>query len=130
MNCLNCTKEIKVGKYCSVKCQQKYQSNKIVENWLHGKIAGHKAGFVVRRPIRLWLIEQSNFKCEECGWDKKNPITGNSPLEIDHIDGNAENSKRENLRVLCPNCHSLTPTWKALNMGNASKERLRFHKLI
>lgn len=33
-------------------------------------------------------------------------------LELDHIDGNNQNNSRDNLRVLCPNCHSLTPTFR------------------
>ena len=33
-------------------------------------------------------------------------------LEVDHIDGDKYNNSRENLRLLCPNCHSTTPTWR------------------
>lgn len=36
----------------------------------------------------------------------------NITLELDHIDGNKRNNRRENLRFLCPNCHSQTPTWR------------------
>lgn len=39
------------------------------------------------------------------------------PLEIDHIDGNSENNSEENLRLICPNCHSLTATYKGANRG-------------
>ena len=36
-------------------------------------------------------------------------------FELDHIDGDKVNNKRENLRVLCPNCHAQTDTWKGKN---------------
>ncbi len=39
-------------------------------------------------------------------------------LEIDHIDGNSDNNSEENLRLVCPNCHSLTSTYRGTNRGN------------
>ena len=129
MQCLNCNKEIKIGKYCSNKCQGELKSRIVVENWLNGKDKGYKAGFRIKTAVRNYILEKYNFQCSECGWDKINPVTGNSPLEIDHIDGNCENCKEDNLRVLCPNCHSLTPTWKALNKGNGNRERYRYSGL-
>jgi len=53
-------------------------------------------------------------KCEECKLTKwlKQPI----PLELDHIDGNPNNHKLKNLRLLCPNCHAQTPTYRGKNI--------------
>jgi hypothetical protein len=38
------------------------------------------------------------------------------PLELDHIDGHHWNNSLDNLRLLCPNCHAQTPTYKARNI--------------
>jgi hypothetical protein len=45
-----------------------------------------------------------------------NPI----PLELDHIDGNNSNNNLDNLRLLCPNCHALTPTYRGKNKGKVN----------
>lgn len=49
--------------------------------------------------------------CECCGIDKwlDNPLM----CELDHIDGNSRNHKLDNLRILCPNCHSQTSTFRS-----------------
>ena len=52
-----------------------------------------------------------------------NPKTGVAPLVADHIDGNWRNNTESNLRLLCPNCDSLTLTYAALNKGNGRKHR-------
>ena len=69
----------------------------------------------VSTTIRNFLIEEAGNKCTECEWDKVNPVTGKVPLEVDHIDGDHTNNVRANLRVICPNCHSLSPNFRALN---------------
>ncbi|MDB5264736.1 MAG: hypothetical protein JWN64_307 [Parcubacteria group bacterium] len=55
-------------------------------------------------------------KCEECGWAEVSP-DGRLPLELDHINGDNMDNRIENLRILCPNCHSLKPTHRGSNMG-------------
>jgi hypothetical protein len=60
--------------------------------------------------LRLFQAGIKNNKCEECGidsWNKKGIV-----CELDHIDGNSNNHKLENLRILCPNCHSQTSTFR------------------
>jgi 5-methylcytosine-specific restriction endonuclease McrA len=52
-----------------------------------------------------------------CGWDEINKYTNKIPLEVEHIDGNWKNNKEENLELICPNCHSLTKTYKGGNRG-------------
>lgn len=52
--------------------------------------------------------------CEECGWSKMSP-DGRVPIELDHINGDRHDNRIENLRILCPNCHSLKPTHRGRN---------------
>lgn len=56
-------------------------------------------------------------QCEECGWSKCS-IDGMIPLELDHINGDKHDNRLENLRILCPNCHSLKPTHRGKNQKN------------
>lgn len=60
--------------------------------------------------IKKWLKEERGHKCEECGIEEWNGKR--LPMEVDHIDGNTKNNELTNLKVLCPNCHSQTPTWR------------------
>lgn len=55
-----------------------------------------------------------------------NPYSGTIPLEIDHIDGDYTNNSEDNLQLLCPNCHSLTSTYKGANKGQGRKDRKKY----
>lgn len=75
-------------------------------------------------PLELVLVRNSTFQsyklkkrlfaaglkpqyCEQCRWAERT-ADGHLPLELDHINGDRHDNRLENLRVLCPNCHSLT----------------------
>lgn len=114
--CLNCGKELIKGqtKYCSNSCQRDFQFKQYIKDWKEGRKTG-VVGTGISKTIRRYLLEKNNYACEQCGWNKINPFSGNSPLEVHHIDGNYLNNNEQNLIVLCPNCHSLTDTYKAMN---------------
>lgn len=63
---------------------------------------------------RLFAKGIKQKQCEECGWAKMSD-DGRIPLELDHINGDRHDNRLENLRVLCPNCHSLKPTHRGRN---------------
>lgn len=63
---------------------------------------------------RLFKESLKSRECEECGWAKKSE-DGRLPLELDHINGDSSDNRLENLRILCPNCHSLKPTHRGRN---------------
>ena len=102
------------GKYCSNKCQGIARREAKVKLWLD---EGATPGV---RTIRAHLHSLRD-ECWECGiteWNGK-PIT----LEIEHRDGNAYNNSIDNLCLLCPNCHSQTPTFRNKNKGNGRVAR-------
>jgi len=101
----------------------KIKFDEYINSWKAGKISGSRGEGVVSAHIRKYIFIKYESKCSECEWSKINPITNNIPLEIDHIDGDWNNHKEDNLRLLCPSCHSLTPTYKSLNNGRGRTNR-------
>lgn len=136
--CLNCnvilSSRFKI-KFCSNKCQTELKHKNFIDRWKKGIVDGSMGirAKGVSRYVRRYLVAKYGEKCSLCGWNKIHKITNRVPLEIDHIDGDAENNKESNLRLLCPNCHSLTSCFRNLNKGNGRKWRkdryLKFGKI-
>lgn len=126
--CLYCGKPIERKKlYCNNSCQKLHNSDDYIRLWKEGKVDGMSGEYNLSKRIRNYLLRKMEYKCELCGWGEINKYTGTIPLEIHHKDGNYKNNTEDNLQVLCPNCHSLTGTYK--NHNSIGREgRLKYTK--
>lgn len=125
MSCKNCDGPVarKRNTYCSNACQFDYQYKQHIDRWKAGEEKGWTQCGTISKTIRRYLFEKYESECAECGWSKVNPTTGLIPLQVEHIDGNWQNCTEENLTLICPSCHSLTPTYGSLNIGNGRGDR-------
>lgn len=89
-----------------------------IEKWKQNLVDGMRGKTAISAHIRRYLFQKYDNKCARCNWSIVHPITGNVPLEVEHLDGDHTNNIESNLELICPNCHSLTSTYRALNMGN------------
>ena len=119
------------GNYEQVQTQITFLKLSIVHFQGKGWRKGSKIPIVPALPLKEIMVAGSHYqsfklkkrlfaegikeqKCEECGWAKRS-ADGRLPLELDHINGDRHDNRVENLRVLCPNCHSLQPTHRGRN---------------
>ena len=92
--------------------------------WSRGKIlADHKdifcensqyeTGYAKKAFLRM---SDTKYECTECQastWCGKELV-----LELDHINGDNQDHRLENIRLLCPNCHSQTHNWRGRNKNS------------
>lgn len=122
--CDNCSTTFKpkqgTEKCCSHRCaslqQHKLRKAIRIDQWLKSEWTGGTVTSL-SNIIRNYLLEQSEFRCARCGFSAFHPDDGKTILEINHIDGDGTNHAPSNLEVLCPNCHALTSSYKARNIG-------------
>jgi hypothetical protein len=119
-NCIGCGKIVpythsKRNRYYSLECSAAH-------SWTHRTIpkilAGRCTGTI---SLKRYLRETVGDWCSIC----LNPSTWNMQplmLQLDHLDGNSDNNSIDNIRLLCPNCHSQTPTYGHQSKGNRYKK--------
>jgi len=110
--------------FCNLDHHIKYKNFKKIEDWLQTPEL-----FTSPRPfMKKWLIEKFGEKCSRCEWSEINQKTKKVPIEMHHRDGNWKNNIPNNLCLLCPNCHSLTPTYRFGNVGNGREWSKEYYK--
>lgn len=113
--CNACLKPCELRRtFCSGKCHKQFLYDRIINTW-------KKTGEIGKSTLYTYLFKKQNGCCSSCGindWNNK-PIR----LEIEHVDGNSGNNFENNVCLICPNCHSQTPTFKGRNKGNGRHAR-------
>lgn len=112
----------------SRQCRECYRNeDELTQAWLRDEISG-TTEYALRAFVRKYIVERDGGRCVECAFAGVNPYSKRSILQIDHVDGNWQNDRPENLRLICPNCHAMTSTYGALNMGNGRKWKKQYRQ--
>jgi hypothetical protein len=100
-----------------------YKTKKSYEYYLNNQEEFCRSNYIPVKFKKFFLIDQDN-KCSICtrenSWNNK-PLV----FVMDHKDGDASNNRRENLRLVCPNCDSQLDTFKSKNKHSARVKRYK-----
>lgn len=103
-------------------CYNIEQNELKIQKWLKDGDTGCSVNTTLRNCIRDYIFKSQDGKCDICGLDNK---WQEKELKfiLDHIDGDASNNNRNNLRLICPNCDSQLSTYKSRNKNSARTSR-------
>lgn len=119
--CLNCGDEIKKAgkKFCSLECKGLHKSISKYVEYLNNQedYNGYKTKM---SWIKQHILKEQDNRCDIC---KIENVWNNKPLIfiLDHINGDACDNTRINLRLVCSNCDSQLDTYKAKNIGKSTR---------
>jgi len=122
--CVQCGKshitENTNGKFCNNICSAKFKHKQTYDDFLNNNDKYCEGNYTPKYFKDFFLDEQNN-RCSICGIE---PIWRNNNLVfvLDHIDGDASNNKRINLRLICPNCDSQTSTFKSKTKNSTRRK--------
>jgi len=110
--CLFCKNILKNNSstYCNNTCNNLYKYNLKLELFNNGDQI-----FTGVRTLKRFIISNEGYHCKKCGISKWNGEE--LVLQLEHINGNADDNKKSNLCLLCPNCHSQTDSYAGRNSG-------------
>lgn len=121
-HCLFCGSD-SVRKFCSAEC---YNSH----NWKVKIKKSNETGMSPSHPAtaKTLIKKMRGNRCEICLGEKwmESPI----PLVLDHINGNSEDWRLENLRLVCGNCDMMLPTYKSKNRGRGRKYQREYQRKL
>lgn len=115
--------------FCSQTCSQRARFCNHFLEWYYNPCSN-----IHPRSLKLYLLTIHGNVCFN---HLKNPsicisntsLMDQMPLIVDHIDGNSKNNYKDNIQLLCPNCHSLTPNYKNKNNFGRFKRKI-YEKLL
>ena len=122
MNCGWCGQIINhhnAKKFCSRKCYDAYHTQEHYQHYLQDNSIAY--GQQNMQRYKKYFLEEQNHECAICHI-KDNWNNMKLTFILDHIDGNADNNSRDNLRLICPNCDSQLSTYKSKNKNSARRK--------